>query len=148
MKQLGLICALVVTTGCAYYRAPATTHNNWGAVGWLPPGTDVLVRTRDGKRTGQIDTVSADGLVLREKNGLTPIERSNVVRLYQRRVFMDSRAGNSLWSASMFAMLSVFVVPFVRGNHAKVVGIMAGSGAAIGATAKTSYRDYVIYVRR
>jgi hypothetical protein len=149
MRQLGLICALVLMSGCAYYRVPARTHNNWGAVQRLPPGADVLVRAHDGKHTGQIETVTAGGLILREKNGLTSIARSNVVRLYQRCVFMDSRVGNSLWSAGGFMPLSILVAPFVDQKNAKVVvGIMAGIGAAIGATAKTSYRDSIVYVRR
>jgi hypothetical protein len=56
--------------------------------------------------------------------------------------------GNSLWDAAMFSMLSLFVVPFVhQDNHRRVIGAMVASGAVIGATVKTSYRDYIVYVR-
>jgi hypothetical protein len=149
MKQVAVMCALLMMSGCAYRRPYVTARNNWSAVERLPAGTGVLVHTQDGKRSGELSAVGPTGLVVREKAGqLTSLARPDVRRLYIRSVFMDSRIGNSLWDAAMFMMLSVFVAPFVHeDNQRKVMGAMAAGGAAVGATVKTSYRDYIIYIR-
>ena len=148
MKRFAGIVILAAVSGCAAHTAPALAGSNWAVVERFAPGTEVIVRVDGRRHFGQIDTVTADALVLRERSGLTSFARPDIVRLYRRDVFINSRVGNALWDAGMFIVLSAFVVPFVHGNREKVVAIMAASGAAFGALApKTTYKDRLIYVR-
>jgi hypothetical protein len=149
MKRLAVILSVAALGGCAVVHGTRPPMGSWAAVQWLTPGTDVVILVKGDTHTGALQTVSADGIVVRGKTGPIAIARSDVLRVSRRETCRRKRTSNTLIDGLVFSLAAGLLVPFYHGDDAKLFGVMAASGAAIGATARTTtYREFDIYVRR
>lgn len=143
------IAIAVTLSGCAVLHGSPPPIGTWATVQWLPVGTEVAVRVEGVKHTGTVQTVSSDSMVVRGKTGPISIARSDILRVSRREVCRSQRTSNTVINGLVFSLAAGLLLPFYHGNDAKLLGVMSASGAALGATARTTtYREFDIYVRR
>lgn len=149
MKAAAWVLACSALGGCAVWRTPHQPIGTWAAVQWLPAGTEVVVLADGIKHTGTLEDISADSIVVREETGRISIERSDVLRVSRRETCRRQRRSNTVIEGTVFSLAAAMLLPFHHGNDAKLFGVMAASGVALGATARTTtYRESDVYVRR
>src|SRR5436190_13367834 len=84
MKRVLLFCVLL--SGCATHQAaPRIISTDWATVEALSPGTEVAVTVTDDQvRLGEVKSVSAAAITLREKAGLRIVSRAEIWRVTVR----------------------------------------------------------------
>jgi len=157
MKRILLLCAL--SSGCAAHQVPQRIISiDWATVEALSPGTNVALTVReDHVRLGEIKSVSAAAITLREKTGIRIVSRAEIWRVTVRDAAGTTRWPRVIQTAAIGAALTAglaFVATMhdENGNHAGPLPLAllgAGIGAAIGATRtpQQAFHERIVYIR-
>ncbi len=162
MRLLGWL-TLVTLTGSAPYQVhpapPRIISTDWATVEALGPGTSVvLIEENDWLRRGEIKSVSAAAITLRERNRVSVVSRTDIVRVSVRepagtrrwsRVVKGAVTGAAITAVPAYLAWGIDENGANRAGTVQLFLLGPAVGAAIGAMREPEqvFHERVVYIR-
>ena len=163
VRLLGWLPVLVTLTGCAAHQAhggpPRIISTDWATVEALAPGTSVVLTEKDDwLRRGEIKSVSAAAITLRERTRVSVVSRTEIVRVTVRepagtrrwsRVVKGAAAGAAITAVPAYLAWGIDENGANRAGTVQLFLLGPAIGAAIGSmrAPEPVFRERVVYVR-
>jgi hypothetical protein len=160
MRNLAGLAIAGLLTGCAtHQQPPRIIPTDWAAVEALVPDTKVVLTEKDDwLRRGEIKSVSAAAITLRERTRVSVVSRTEIVRVTVRepagtrrwsRVVKGAAAGAAITAVPAYLAWGIDENGANRAGTVQLFLLGPAIGAAIGAMRppEQAFHERLVYVR-